>query len=250
MNPKELAELQPADLSSWLVERARDAREFVATESFSELRDILTLVRNAAAHAVGTNLWLLEVAEAFVAPLAGRNLGRREIEVQRFLGVNADAERLLAGILTQPISGADELRLPTALREGVQRLVAEGVLLRAPQGLVVAPSMLGPLRELLSPPPFRLWAAVDKARVESANLSEKDAALLIAGRVGVTVQEARRYLANYPLPAHRPRRPPREAEFVPSLGDQGLDVPQDAPGWALTEVPTFSLDRSQDGQRN
>lgn len=248
MNPKELAELQPADLSSWLVERSRDAREFVATESFSELRDILTLVREAAAHASGTNLWLLEVAEAFVAPLAGRNLGRREIEVQRFLRLGADAEGLLVGVLTQPLTDSQELGLATGLREGVKRLVSEGVLLRASQGLVVAPSMLGPLRELLSPPPFRLWAAVDKARAESANLTAKDAAMLLAGRVGATFEEASRFLANYPLqPVPRVRRQ-KHAEFVPAvLSDQGVDPPQDR-RWSLMEDATFSLGRPE--QRN
>jgi|APLak6261679142_1056127.scaffolds.fasta_scaffold00004_18 hypothetical protein len=233
MDPRELAALDENRLRDWLTERAQEARSWLVAEEYDRLRELLVLVREAADFASGTALSLLEVAEAYIAPLGGRHFGHRELQVQRFLRIGQAAEDLLNELLRKPML-VDVNRLSIELRSGVETLLREGVLLRDTAGVSIAPGMLGPVRELLSPPAFRMWSTVQGARQECANQDPTSAALLIAGRVGVTVEEAKRFLAQFPLSSRRTVSGNRST-FVPTgPSDQGgADVGQDDSRWQI-----------------
>jgi hypothetical protein len=111
--------------------------------------------------------------------------------------------------------------------------------------------MVGPLRELLSPPAFRMWAAVDQARLEMVRMAPEKAQLLLAAKVGVTVEEARRFLKQFPLAARPPSQASRPADFIPSaINDQEPQKPQDLAHWHLAEDASLSLERAGAPQRN
>src|SRR5689334_19422655 len=83
--PAELAQMETGTLANWLIERARDARAMLLSEDLGTLKDLLTTLSAASALATGQQRDLLEVAEAFVKPLGGKLLGRREIAIREFL---------------------------------------------------------------------------------------------------------------------------------------------------------------------
>mgnify|MGYP001272592983 CR=1 FL=1 len=208
VDPKDLAKKEPHELATWLIEQAREVRAMVLSEDFSAMRQLLTTLSRAASAAQGVQRDLLEVAESFLRPLGSSHLGTRDLALRAFLREQgADGEGFLRVLLERGgILKSSYETFPEGLRAAAKPLFSSGALLELEGRYVLAAGANGIVRDLIEPPVFRMWAAVERARSAAEGRPPIQAAQLLAAQTGVLTDDAQRFLKAHPL---QPRLSPR-----------------------------------------
>lgn len=254
--PRELAAMEPSALSAWLIERARDAQMMFLSEDYLGLKRLLDTLSEASGDASGEQRDLLEVAEAFVKPLGARYLGGRELAIRAFLHAQGpQGESLLATLLEKGGIAKSALeRFPAELQAALRPLLETGVLLSIENRCVLAAGAAAIVRDLLEPPAFRFWAAVERARWATLGRSEQEASQIIAAQTGVLTDEASRFLRAHPLPLGAVRRRVAGGEQLASADVFGqgaprrqdsaaLSIDDDTPPQQPTDVKVISVSK-------
>jgi hypothetical protein len=230
-----LAELEPTALAERLMDLARDAKVSFAEDDREALHQMVRLLARAAGLARHQARDLIELAESFVRALAGPNFSERDLKVRAFVReFGIQGEEVLALLLRRPVRSDEVERYEPALREALAMLAKQGVLVRA-LNWAIAPSMVSSVRDLVSPPIFRMWTKVEVARRQASMMREGEAALLIASGTGVTLQQAQRFLTGFPLPntIRREIAPRSGVISATDVAGQGAMPAQDSKIWGL-----------------
>lgn len=243
------------EVADELVAIAQRARQLAVDGHVVALHGLLEDVRRRADSAQGAELLLLEVGEAFLRALARSDLGRSELALRRFVVEHPEAsEKFLAALLVERRFQKQDLdRLESAVKAAVLELVEVGVLRELDGGAAIdlRPSVRGLVRDLISPPAFRLWHRVQqiRTRLVREGVQGDAAAQLLASELGVTVPEARQHLSGAPVATRVPRRQhritaSRESQEPPALtGGRPTKVPHAA---SLSTLETASAAQSKE----
>lgn len=206
-------------LATWLIERAKDARAQLLEDDLLALRETFTVIRAGAELATGDQRDLLEVAEAFFAPLARNQLSRQQIELREFVRLHGEAaEGLLHKFLDEKSISLTALPSgPAEFRRFLTRLQDIGVLIERGAYLSISPMAEPVVRELMDPLAFRVWARVEQVRREAEAAPEDQRPLVLAGQLGVTEAQAKRFLRRWAGTKRGPTKEPAVFE-VPKGG--------------------------------
>jgi hypothetical protein len=199
-------ELSAVELTKLVVAIARDVARAKREEDYASLSSRRDEIRRAIPMASATNLWLLEVAEAFLAyALPGL---RPEAEHVRVIVRDETGASILDRMLKGEVVGARaEQALPAHLRGAFASLHELGVVVRNDDRLEIAARFRALVRDEMDPLAFRLWRRVQDARARVAWIRDgSDRARALAGLVGVTTEQATLHLQDAPFPVAAPRR--------------------------------------------
>jgi hypothetical protein len=203
LDPKALVELEAEDLGDHLVRLAEIARRHAAEGNVGELAEMLTDLRAGADLASGVQLLLLEVAEAFLRSLARIDLGKREVALHLFFSRHpVAADELFARFLKpESVTSADVKGFASEVRADLDELVRVGALRDEQGGLSLSPAMRPAARELFEPAALRMWWQVQRCRrdITAMKLNPERSAVHLASRLGITEEQARRYLRRSPV---------------------------------------------------
>lgn len=204
LEASELASLDPDRLCEHLVQLASEAKRQAMEGHLGWIHRHRENIREAAAVASGEQLRLLEVAEAFLTGMARMDLGQREVALYMFFARHPrEADALFARLLEpSPLRAADMESHSDDVRNGVAELVKVGVLRRVGDDLGLSPTMVPIVRELREPAAIRMWLQVERCRKEIGSaLRGTEGARYLASHLGITQEQASRYLERYPVSA-------------------------------------------------
>jgi hypothetical protein len=186
-----------------LLEVARQARAFHVEGNLVALGELLRSIRAEADEAAAPESYLWAIAEEFLRTLSRTDLGDMELALHRFgSAFPEDAESLFTTFAEKGRVQVDQLeRLPSEVRNALDLLRKGGCVHVAENGaLVLRPSLLGVVHDLVAHPMFRAWCEVQGAREKASVLvSEKERAVALASLLRVGERDALMHLRKHPV---------------------------------------------------